>query len=477
MTSDPERISLYFRSSPYGSYSNSLADQNSFILHAYGESLAIKSGFYDYYNSAHHKGFTKRTISANAITLDGGQGQPVNDFDAKGRIVGFASHPAFDATTGDAVGAYEGELTRAFRHIVYVRPSVFVVIDDLATSKPAGVSFEWNLHANQRLTLDSNGGATIEKGKAGLKVRFLGRKACSYQASVKTHFRDPNGEEVPPVAGFSGMTQVHATFATSKTNAAILVATLAPYRLDNSPEEIMSEEYEDFIRLAFADGTMLYVRTAPEGLVDTGGFGFRFEGAALAVRDGSLLLVHGTKAERDGIIVAQSNMLSTIAWGDGRLSVSVEGEANLSLLMSSPIHLRDESTGHDLPEGGNIENRLNSQGVHWTASSDRLQLQLEKGYRAFTLDESPMPGSLQTVILPTEIDGVIGQTVLEAWRDIDGLRVSWGNLEIEPGHYEVLQAPEGLTFTRHGRIRDGVLSLREPIILRGESAMLRLRRI
>ncbi|MDH7571749.1 MAG: DUF4962 domain-containing protein, partial [Armatimonadota bacterium] len=50
---DPARVSLYFKSSPIGSFNHSHADQNSFVLNAFGEALAIDSGYYDWYNSPH----------------------------------------------------------------------------------------------------------------------------------------------------------------------------------------------------------------------------------------------------------------------------------------------------------------------------------------------------------------------------------------------------------------------------------------
>ncbi|MDI4643731.1 DUF4962 domain-containing protein [Cohnella hashimotonis] len=477
---DPERISLYFKSSPYGSYSHSQADQNGFIIHAFGETLALKSGYYDYYNSVHHRGYTKRTYSANAITFDGRQGQPIDDFDAKGRMLGFATHPAFDAATGDAVAAYRGgELARALRHIVYIKPSVFVVIDDLAASDPDGVSFEWNLHADERLTLESDGGgATIEKDKVGLQVRLHGADSLGGKASIEKRFLDPDGNEATPVAWAAGKSQVHATFAMPKKDAAVLVASLAPYRLDGgAPEAIASTERDGYLRLSFAGGAVLFVRTAAEGPVDTGADGYRFDGAALAACGASLLLVHGTRVERDGDVVFESDVPATAAWGEGRLSASVSGDAALSLAVPGEAILRDGSTGREVPADGDPAARLGSQGVHWTAASGRLSLRLEQGQHAFRLDDAPLPGPIAPVTLPTEIDGASGETALEAWRDVDGDRLAWGRLVLEAGDYEVLEAPAGFAFARHGRIRSGSLGSREPVLLRGEPGLLKLRRI
>lgn len=476
---DPERLSLYFKSSPYGSYSHSQADQNGFIIHAFGETLALKSGYYDYYNSVHHRGYTKRTYSANAITFDGRQGQPIDDFDAKGRMVGFASHPAFDAATGDAVAAYRGgELSSALRHIVYMKPDVFVVIDDLAASGPEGVSFEWNLHADERLTLDPEGGATIEKGKAGLQVRLHGADSLGSQAAVETRFLDPEGNEATPVAWAAGKSQVHAAFTTPKQRAAVLIATLAPYRLDGgAPAAVAAAECDGYVRLSFEGDAALYVRTAAAGTVDTGADGYRFDGAALAVHGDALLLVQGTRVERDGGVLFESDAPATAAWGDGRLSASADRDIALSLAMPGEVTLRDPATGRVLPADGDPAARLGSGGVYWTAASGSLALRLEQGQHAFRLDDAPLPGPLAPVTLPTEIDGAAGETVLEAWRDVDGDRLAWGRLALAPGEYEVLGAPAGFTFARHGRIARGALGAGEPVLLRGEPGTLRLRRV
>lgn len=79
---DPERISLYFKSSSYGSYNHNHADQNSFVIDAYGEALAIDAGQYDYYNSEHDRRYQRTTLAHNAITYDGNKGQKIWDMNA-----------------------------------------------------------------------------------------------------------------------------------------------------------------------------------------------------------------------------------------------------------------------------------------------------------------------------------------------------------------------------------------------------------
>jgi len=164
---DRARTSVYFKSSPYGSYNHSHADQNSFVIHAKGRALAIDSGYYDYYGSPHWKDWYKQTRAHNAITFDGGQGQMHDTMQAKGRITRFEHHADYDIATGDATEAYGGALTRAVRSIVYLRPGTILVYDSLASDTPR--TWEWNLHALSKMQ---------EKGARELEIEQKGVRLC-----------------------------------------------------------------------------------------------------------------------------------------------------------------------------------------------------------------------------------------------------------------------------------------------------------
>ncbi|NQT53820.1 DUF4962 domain-containing protein, partial [bacterium] len=87
---------LVLRSSPFGSISHGHADQNAFVIEAFGEALAIASGYYPWYSSPHHDGWTRQTKAKNAITIDGGKGQVARRWDADGRIVRFLHGEHYD---------------------------------------------------------------------------------------------------------------------------------------------------------------------------------------------------------------------------------------------------------------------------------------------------------------------------------------------------------------------------------------------
>ncbi|MBC7289424.1 MAG: DUF4962 domain-containing protein, partial [Armatimonadetes bacterium] len=115
-------VMVLFKSSPYGSYSHSHADQNSFYLQAAGVPLFIDSGWYPWYSSPHHERWTRETKAHNCITFDGGEGQVKHSKAAKGSIIAFATSEDFHYAAGDATSAYGGKLKRFVRHVVNARP-------------------------------------------------------------------------------------------------------------------------------------------------------------------------------------------------------------------------------------------------------------------------------------------------------------------------------------------------------------------
>ena len=169
---DRERdIDFLMRSSPYGSVSHGHADQNAFTINAFGRSLAIATGYYPWYGSPHHHQWTRATRSVNSILVDG-EGQVQRSPDAKGAITGFISGEGYDYAEGEASAAYGGRLKQFRRHVVHVRPGVFVMFDDLAAAKP--VKFQWLLHAYEKIGIDEQSRILhVKREPAAMEVRLL----------------------------------------------------------------------------------------------------------------------------------------------------------------------------------------------------------------------------------------------------------------------------------------------------------------
>lgn len=151
LESADDDIALLTKSSPYGSISHSHGDQNAFVLHAFGKTLAIASGYYDAYGTLHHHCWTRQTKAVNAVTL-AGVGQRVGDESAVGQIAAFRAARRYAYSCGRAGGAYAGRLERADRHIVFADSRYFVVVDDLRSS--VADSFWWHLHSYDRMEFD-----------------------------------------------------------------------------------------------------------------------------------------------------------------------------------------------------------------------------------------------------------------------------------------------------------------------------------
>ncbi len=136
-------IFLQFKSSPYGSYSHSHADQNAFILNAYGEPYLINAGYREYHRSPHHVGYTRQTLSKNAVLVDG-EGQPAQDLTAKGKVVGFRRTPAYTWVKGDATLAYRKNpaikgVSAVTRDLLMLSTGVVVIRDSIELDEPGTI--------------------------------------------------------------------------------------------------------------------------------------------------------------------------------------------------------------------------------------------------------------------------------------------------------------------------------------------------
>jgi hypothetical protein len=194
---------VYFKSSPYGSYNHSHADQNSFVINSGGQRLAIDSGYYDDYKTPHWWEWYKQTRAHNAITGDGGQGQDVFEHSGRlgsGGLTAYLHQPDYDIVTGDAKSAYGGALQEATRSLVYLRPNLILVYDKLASD--VARQWEWNIHALNAMSQFSDTKISIANNDQSLCVSML--------AGPPMRFTQTDQFTVDPRNG--GARQWHGTF-------------------------------------------------------------------------------------------------------------------------------------------------------------------------------------------------------------------------------------------------------------------------
>jgi len=189
----PEDVHFLIHSDPYGPISHAHADENAFTLEAFGEPLAIASGYYPWYGSNHHSKWSWESKSSNTITFDGGIGQKIRDAKSKGAIRAFRTTDDYDYVVADATQAYQGRLTKFIRKVVHVRPGVFVLFDDLAA--PAPVTFEWRLHARSEMALDeSTQRVTVAQGEARLDLHFVQPQRVALSQTTGFDFPPERGD-------------------------------------------------------------------------------------------------------------------------------------------------------------------------------------------------------------------------------------------------------------------------------------------
>jgi hypothetical protein len=226
-----EDIHFLFHSDPYGGVSHGHPDQNAFTIEAFGEALAIASGYYPWYGSDHHLKWSRETKSSNSVTVDGWKGQE-RVAAAKGSIVTFEDNDIYGYALGDATRAYMGLLKKFHRHVIHIKPGIFIIYDDLEAPEP--LIFEWWLHSLSEMNVDQrNNSVLISEGDSRLKVTFLLSEELDFNQFKG--FPDPpetRGENSPEYKD-----QWHLTASTvSKITNTKYITLFVPYKKDMERE-------------------------------------------------------------------------------------------------------------------------------------------------------------------------------------------------------------------------------------------------
>ncbi|MQA19995.1 heparinase II/III domain-containing protein [Rugamonas rivuli] len=170
-----KRTSLYFKSSPYGSYNHAHGDQNALVLDSGGVRLLGEAGYEDYYYSPTVTAWYRTTRAHNAVTFDGGVGQLIGgreNLTRNGKITGFSTSAALDYAEGDATVSYGPAITSAVRKVWYLRTNNVYVVQDKITA-PAAHKYEWNMHSTVPIVADGSSGAKIVNGTSSVCLTSL----------------------------------------------------------------------------------------------------------------------------------------------------------------------------------------------------------------------------------------------------------------------------------------------------------------
>ena len=159
---DPSKdVMVAFRSGSIGAYGHILADQNTFNILAGGHRLFYRTGYKVAMDDPHRVGWSKHTRSQNGILIDD-KGQPYNA-ESYGYLNAYLQGQRLAYVAGDASGAYRSEeskedhgMRRFIRHLVFLRPGLVVVYDELEARQAA--QWSWLIHSIEPMQLDAAAG-------------------------------------------------------------------------------------------------------------------------------------------------------------------------------------------------------------------------------------------------------------------------------------------------------------------------------
>jgi hypothetical protein len=257
-------IQVTFKSSPYGSFSHSHADQNAFIVNAYGEGLAINSAYREFHRSPHHQQWTWQTKSKNDVLIDG-LGQKAQDKTATGKITRFEVLPRYVWTTGEATVAYQrgqeepDKIQRVTRDLVFIDQRYVMVRDRVVLATPGKLS--WLLHAEKNLSWNATNNTAFIRGDKATLTTQLVAPGVTWRGSVTEKFPVPvDPKYVSGEAGSSYVTgkwsdQSHLTLESAEAATEFTVyAVLWPARASSTPLALRAALHDGALQVTRPDG-------------------------------------------------------------------------------------------------------------------------------------------------------------------------------------------------------------------------------
>lgn len=219
-----EGVSVLFKSSPFGRRSHGHNPHNSFQLNAYGEALLVTCTYRDLHGSRFHYQYAHSTAAHNTVLVDG-KGQTPRSPAPDGAIVAASLSPAWDYVAGEAAAAYGGALKRFRRHMLFIKPDVIVICDELRAAQPS--TFQFMLHALKEFVVDEKAARlAVEMPAAGATVQYL--------SPAPLGWRQWEGFVPPPTREFPNHWHVEAS-TQDKRESLSMLTVIIPHRAGQRP--------------------------------------------------------------------------------------------------------------------------------------------------------------------------------------------------------------------------------------------------
>ncbi len=243
------------------------ADQNAFVLHAYGEKLAIDSGYYDWYGSPHFKQYSIQTMAHNSVLVNG-EGQAAMTDGADGRMAAWFDGLAHNWMVGDASDPdlYGGKLTRFDRRTLFVKPDLVVIHDLLEAPEPS--AFQWLLHTVAPIEAkEAARSVEVASGEAAMSVKFLRPETIAMTVDDQYPVHPYDGYGTVPIPEDELAEEWHLTAEAEPATERQFLAVIDVRRAARQPASIRQIECEGGVGLQAArDGRRTTVLLAPDRL-------------------------------------------------------------------------------------------------------------------------------------------------------------------------------------------------------------------
>lgn len=185
-------VAFIFRSSPFGSVSHSHANNNDFIIHSGGRVMAMPSGYYVGYGSAHHTHWVWHTKSHNCVTLSDA-GQIMKSYDSRGAVENAFEDDRVVYLRGTADAGYSDRAERCRRHVLFLKgANAFVLVDEFVALPQILSGVQWNIHSYGAFSVDDEKRSfLLERDGSSLEGTFLYHENAFFSLS--------EGWEPPPM--------------------------------------------------------------------------------------------------------------------------------------------------------------------------------------------------------------------------------------------------------------------------------------
>ncbi|MBE7019942.1 MAG: DUF4962 domain-containing protein [Ruminococcaceae bacterium] len=393
---DPQHVAVHFKSSWWGAYNHSHADQNSFFIYAYGEPLALDSGYFDYYYSDHDKNYTRQTLAHNAITVNGGKGQyilqkdPEGNINSKGDITGYLHGEKFNFVSGDAKRAYP-DLDKADRFLIYLRPDYVIVVDELSAADDKPTQFEFNLKGISDFELlKEEQKAVITQGRAKLSTTLQYPKAVEIEdfdtfIGIDGLEHRPSIDRLPRRKDHYGI-----RFDTDKVTDIVMVTTLDILKADEEEKNVKVNKNDECMEITVEGNKKVYVRL--DYTKDAVSYGdVTFKGTAAVFEDDSFMLVNGTELKKDGVTLISSDVPDSFSYETGELHVFGNTDGKVSVKLPFKVTSIKDEKGFETVRADSEGYNYNTMAYKWTQGDDNIiNIAYEEGQYNMYLNGTPV---------------------------------------------------------------------------------------